>query len=153
MAFDGKLYGVWRAMRQRCENPAHVSYPWYGAMGVTVCERWKVFANFASDMGSRPQGLTIDRIDPGKGYEPSNCRWATVADQNRNRSSVIMLTFRGTTKPMACWAREVGIGTATLHYRIRKLGMSADQALTLPVDRVGTKRTLSRSKQPPQNNK
>jgi hypothetical protein len=76
----------WRSMIHRCEDENHENYPYYGGRGVTICGRWrKSFASFLSDMGERPEGTTIDRIDPGGNYEPGNCRWATEEVQQANR--------------------------------------------------------------------
>lgn len=72
-------------MLQRCNNPKNPNYQKYGAVGVTVCERWKVFTNFLEDMGERPDGMSLDRVDPHLGYSPENCRWATAITQARNR--------------------------------------------------------------------
>lgn len=71
-------------MRQRCTNPKFRSYAYCGAKGVRVCERWERFENFVADMGERPDGMSIDRIDPFGNYEPTNCRWATRAQQDAN---------------------------------------------------------------------
>jgi hypothetical protein len=77
---------TWRGMIERCENPAHIGFKYYGARGITVCERWrKSFAAFLADMGPRPSGLTLDRIDPNGNYEPDNCRWITPREQRRNQ--------------------------------------------------------------------
>lgn len=81
---DHRMYGAWHQMINRCENPNNSSYPRYGARGVTVCARWHDFRNFLADMGERPKGKTLDRIDGNKGYEPDNCRWATPAEQRLN---------------------------------------------------------------------
>jgi hypothetical protein len=72
-------------MKQRCLNPKATAYAYYGGRGVTICERWMSFDNFLADMGERPEGRTLDRIDPYGNYEPSNCRWATYAEQTHNR--------------------------------------------------------------------
>ncbi len=78
-------YQTWVAMRNRCLNPRQHNYPRYGGRGVTVCERWASFANLLADMGERPPDRTLDRIDPYGNYEPSNCRWATLVEQQANK--------------------------------------------------------------------
>lgn len=83
-----ELYGTWYQMRNRCTNEEHDSYDSYGGRGITVCERWLYpengYDNFVADMGPRPQGYTLDRIDNDGNYEPSNCRWADAVTQQRN---------------------------------------------------------------------
>jgi hypothetical protein len=87
-------YRSWSGMLDRCFNSKGKAWGGYGGRGVSVCERWRGrdgFANFCADMGEKPDGMTLDRIDVNGHYEPSNCRWATVAEQNRNRRKVGVL--------------------------------------------------------------
>lgn len=79
------VYRSWFAMRDRCEDPQSPSWQWYGAKGVKVCDRWQDFLAFYEDMGHRPEGHTLDRIDPTGNYEPGNCRWATPKEQRANQ--------------------------------------------------------------------
>jgi len=78
-------YTTWKSMRQRCTNPKEQGYRYYGARGISICERWGSFKNFLADMGRRPgPGYSIDRIDNDGNYEAENCRWATQTEQRRN---------------------------------------------------------------------
>lgn len=85
------LYNTWASMKQRCQNPNDKRYPQYGERGIRVCDRWQSFGPFLSDMGERPQGMSLDRIDGDGDYEPSNCRWATAREQAANKTTVTEL--------------------------------------------------------------
>lgn len=85
-------------MVQRCTCPSSSNFKSYGAKGIKVCERWKRFENFLSDMGEKPDGFTLDRIEGKGNYEKSNCRWATNAEQQRNKKVNVKILFRGEEK-------------------------------------------------------
>ena len=78
-------HNTWRDMLARCRQPSNPSYVYYAARGISVCEHWQLFENFLADMGERPLGHTLDRLDNDGNYEPSNCRWATPKQQAANR--------------------------------------------------------------------
>lgn len=79
-------WNSWRNMRSRCRDPHHISYSSYGGRGIKVCDRWNSFENFLADMGERPTGKSIDRIDNNGNYEPGNCMWSTPGEQiNKQR--------------------------------------------------------------------
>ena len=80
-ANKSSTYKSWKQMRDRCNNPNSTQYKWYGERGIKVCEEWDDYAAFLQDMGERPIGTTLDRIDPDKGYDKDNCRWATPREQ------------------------------------------------------------------------
>lgn len=88
-ASNGELsptYRTWRSMMLRCDHPSQDSYQYYGERGITVCDRWRdSFESFLADMGERPDGKSIDRVDVNGNYEPGNCRWATASEQRRNQ--------------------------------------------------------------------
>lgn len=121
-------FRTWAGMIQRCSNPNNPSFPKYGGRGISVCDRWRKFDNFLADMGPRPRGRSIDRIDVNGPYSPQNCRWATPRQQNRNKRNNVNLTFDGRTMCAAEWAAEVGINAPLLRRRIQK-GWPTERAL------------------------
>lgn len=128
-----KTYRVWADMRARCRNPRWWLYKYYGARGITVCERWNTsFANFFADMGRRPPGMQLDRIDNSKGYSPENCRWASRAEQQRNTRATRHIEYQGRTQCLADWAKEAGMAPNALGSRL-KLGWTMERAMTEPV--------------------
>ena len=116
---DAATYETWKGMRSRCANKRNKNYPSYGGRGITVCERWNDYSNFVADMGERPPGRSIDRIDNDGPYSPENCRWATKIEQANNVRRTKFLTLYGETKPLAEWARLYGLKYHTLYQRVR----------------------------------
>lgn len=122
-------YERWASMKQRCNNPKHKMYSYYGGRGITVCESWnESFEAFLSDMGEAPPGMSLDRMDNDGNYEPGNCRWATATTQIRNRSNCHYLTARGETLLLSDWAAKVGVRKGTIANRIR-YGWSDEEAI------------------------
>lgn len=126
-----RTYRIWQAMINRCKYPSNKAWKHYGGRWISVCEEWKEsFTLFLKDMGEAPPGHTIERVNSNGNYEPSNCRWATQSDQTRNTSRSRLITFRGVTKCLTDWAKDLAITKDTLDYRIKKWGV--DRALTTP---------------------
>ena len=126
------FYARWRAMLQRCINPNNNAYKNYGGRGITVCERWKTFTNFATDMGEPPPGMSIERRDNNGPYSKANCYWGTMEQQANNTRLNRLLTHEGKTQPLPVWAREKNIHPATIRSRL-KAGLSVADALTKPL--------------------
>ena len=134
IAIHGMSYSrehiTWASMKARCCNKNAPDYKNYGGRGIKVCDRWKnSFKNFYKDMGKRPKGMTLDRIDNEKGYYKENCRWATNKEQQNNKRSNHLLTYAGKTLTITQWENETGIKRNTLYARINRCGWSIDKAL------------------------
>jgi len=122
-------YRIWTAMIQRCHNKKTPSYRSYGKRGIQVCDSWrKSFLAFFADMGPRPAGLSLDRINNDGNYEPANCRWATKHEQARNRRDNVRITLNGATKSPDQWSAELGLSAHTISRR-RKEGYSPEEVL------------------------
>lgn len=133
-------YNSWRAIVQRCTNPAHRSFARYGGRGVSMSPKWRAsFEAFLADVGPRPaRGDTLDRIDNARGYEPGNVRWASQTEQQRNRTNNRLMTLHGETMPLAAWAERIGLKKCTLLTRLH-LGWTDERALTAPLRSALTK--------------
>jgi len=127
------VYGVWKMMLQRCENPNSPSFHNYGGRGIEVCPEWHDFEVFVSDMGDRPLGYSIDRKDNDLGYTKGNCRWASSGQQSNNTRRNREIEFNGKTLTLQQWAEETEIKWHTLRQRIDRLGWSVERALTTPI--------------------
>jgi hypothetical protein len=114
----------------RCRNPHSQDYERYGGRGIVICERWNKFENFLADMGPRPSGHSIDRVNNDGNYEPGNCRWATNTQQIRNQSTNRIVTLHGRSQSVAAWAEECDIKADTVRHRLDR-GLSAEQALEI----------------------
>lgn len=120
-------YNSWRAMHDRCRAKSSQKYASYAAKGVAVCDRWSSYALFLMDMGERPSGATLERIDNNGPYSPDNCRWATVKEQCANRSSNIVVEYKGEKMLFSDACRAAGI---------RRLTARARMVAGWPIDKV-----------------
>jgi hypothetical protein len=125
------IYNVWREMRQRCENPNNKYYHSYGARDIKVCDEWMydfvAFNNWAQSSGY-VKGLTIDRINNDKNYEPDNCRWADMKYQSNNTRRNVIIILNGISKTIAEWADYFGIEYCTFRYRYKR-GIRGDKLI------------------------
>jgi hypothetical protein len=133
------LYQTWCGIRQRCNNPKCKRFSRYGGRGIKVCERWDLFENFLDDMGPRPEGFTIERVNNDGNYEPSNCCWASRKDQNKNTSACIPVeAFGSKFKTINDASREHGLHRSTVKHRISR-GLTPEEALTFKSHQRKTK--------------
>ena len=126
-----RLYRIWANIKTRCFNCNDPHYARWGALGITMCEEWKndfkTFYDWAMNNGYSDE-LTIDRIDNSGNYEPNNCRWVTIKEQNQNKRNVILLTYNGLTMSCGAWAKKLGTGHDTIRQRYHK-GWPVEQCL------------------------
>lgn len=124
-------YGSWACAKRRTTDKDDKAYAGYGGRGISMCPEWlNDFSAFYRDMGKRPKGKTLGRIDNDGNYEKSNCRWETPVQQNRNRRDTVHITAFGECKTSFEWGEITGIPYRTIQYRIRELGWSAERALS-----------------------
>ena len=126
-------YRTWQAMITRCTNVSVKSYQDYGARGISVCTRWLVFENFLADMGEKPPGMSIERMDNEKSYEPDNCKWATKIEQARNTRANRFITYEGKRMTQVEFSEVIGQKRATVSYRMRA-GWTPEQIANTPVN-------------------
>lgn len=137
-----RTYSSWTTMKVRCTSPQHRSFENYGGRGIVVCDRWKnSFENFLSDMGPRPDGRTLDRIDNDGNYEPGNCRWAPEQVQRRNKRNTVYLEVFGEKISLPDAAERFGVPSDQLRWRLKK-GWSMEAAVTTALQRRGPRRKV-----------
>jgi hypothetical protein len=128
-----KTYEVWHAMKQRCLNPKNRAWVNYGGRGIAVCPAWVAsFETFLADMGERPAGYSLERIDNNKGYSPDNCVWASAREQANNRRSNALFEVGGVQMTLTELSALAGLSIQTLSWRIYRLGMTASEAVNTP---------------------
>ena len=113
-----RTYKSWCEMRGRCTSPKHISYPNYGARGITYDPLWNLFERFLQDMGDRPLGTSLDRKNNNLGYCKANCQWSDRQVQNNNRRNVKMITHNGKTQSLAQWCKELDLPYQRTYYRL-----------------------------------
>ena len=136
------FYGVWSNMKTRCYNENSPTYSRYGARGIRVCDRWlNDSQSFIDDMlPTYFKGATLDRINNNGDYSPENCRWATMKQQQNNRSSNRIVVYKGKRQTLEQWINELGLKSSTVRQRIYVYGWSLDKAFNTP---VGKRRIVS----------
>jgi len=113
-------YPGYVAMKGRCNNPKKSDYSYYGGRGIKVCGSWmESFDNFIADMGCRPEGHTLDRIDNDGDYSQSNCKWATFEEQMNNTRQTVKIEFDGQTMSLSQWGRHIGVVGQTVSNRLK----------------------------------
>lgn len=138
-----RLYVLWMGMRQRCENPNHISYKYYGEKGITVCPEWRdnylSFRRWAFETGydeTLPRGAqTIERKDPKMGYSPENCEWKTIQQQQRNKVNTRLFEYNGEKHTITEWSEITGTPHDVLHARIY-LGWDVKDAIERPIGKT-----------------
>ena len=122
-------YRTWQSMLNRCTNANDPSFKDYGGRGISVCEAWNDFQQFYADMGDKPEGHSIERIDVNADYSPQNCVWATAKEQANNTRSNVNIEHNGVTKTIAQWADDFSVPYWKLHQRLHRDGLSFVDAI------------------------
>lgn len=125
------MYGAWKGMIQRCENPNHQYYHRYGGRNIHVCKRWHKFELFLKDMGFRPPNTQIDRRNNDGNYEPGNCQWITKQGQNNNTSRTRFLRWNGQRLSVRQWSENLGLPYRGIIARLNR-GWSVKKTMTFP---------------------
>ncbi len=126
-------YKAWESMKARCLYEKSKFYYKYGGRGITICDKWMDFKNFYRDMGNKPdEKYSLERIDVNGNYEPSNCRWATRREQDRNKTNTVYINYNGEKWVLMDLAKKFNIHQQTLKQRVIS-GMTAEEAISKPI--------------------
>lgn len=139
-----RTYLSWTSMMKRCYDKNNNRYKNYGGRGISVCGKWKFFSGFLEDMGARPTGKTIDRINNDGSYCRENCKWSTKIEQMNNRTDNVYIEVKGVKKTISEWSRETGIKVGTIWYR-KKSGMTDEESIS-KINYVKNKRKFFKAK-------
>ena len=134
--YGTRTYQSWIQMKNRCLNPRHISFENYGGRGINVCSKWLDFEGFLEDMGDRPKGRSLDRIDNNKGYSKENCKWSTQKEQSNNKRNNHQITFQGKTQNITQWADELGLNRNTLYGQINRRHVPIEIAFKVVIERT-----------------
>ena len=126
-----ETYLAWKQMNQRCKYVSHKSHKDYGGRGITVCDRWDTFENFLADMGEKPKGMTLGRIDNDGNYSSDNCRWEDMRQQARNRRNNRIIEAFGEKRILVEWSERFGIKASTIANRLSR-NIPPDVAISTP---------------------
>lgn len=135
-------YKTWESMRQRCNNPNDPSYDNYGGRGIKICPEWNSFPRFLSDMGERPKGTSLDRIDVNGDYCKENCHWATAKEQALNMRTTHLLEFNGDIDSIHGWSKKLDITEQMIKYNFEH-GLPLDHRFKAKKDKLYNGKTIS----------
>jgi hypothetical protein len=129
-----KEFRAWSHMKNRCLNQLDPVYKYYGARGISYCEKWNDFLSFYKDMGPSPSPKhSIDRIDTNGNYEPKNCKWSSPREQANNKRQNKILTHNGRSQTLSMWCSELNLPYHTVKARLNKHGWDVSRSLTTPI--------------------
>lgn len=126
-------YSTWAAMIKRCTNSNDSRFPYYGGKGISICKAWRSFNEFLKDMGEKPEGKSIDRIDTTGNYCKENCRWASPLEQSNNTTRVYKITYKNETHTISEWSRKLDLPYGTLRRRIVEKKWSPEESFLTPI--------------------
>lgn len=135
------IYKIWISMIQRCRNINSNVYYRYGGRRIKICERWKQFKNFYKDMGDRPKGKSLDRLDNNDGYKPSNCAWRSSREQASNKRNNHFVTYKGEKRTLAQWGDKIGAHPFSIYQRLKR-NWSLDRTFNQPFRKKQLKQIL-----------